>query len=83
MSTKYNQKGIKSENRSTYTSQIYPLKTGGNHRTAIGSKSPKVFYSKKKKKKKIQPIIQLYQVIPVSIDIPTRTRMLSKISHTI
>ena len=51
MSTKYNQKGIKSENRSTYTSQIYPLKTGGNHRTVIGSKSPKVFYSKKKQEK--------------------------------
>ena len=46
MSSKYNQNGLKTENRSTYTSQIFPRTNGNNYRLSYASKSPKTYFSK-------------------------------------
>ena len=51
MSSKYSQKGVKTENRSTYTSQVFPRNNKGKYHVSYESKSPNVFYSKTKHEK--------------------------------
>lgn len=46
MSSKYNQNGLKTENRSSYTSQIFPHTNGNNYRLSYASESPKTNFSK-------------------------------------
>ena len=46
MSTTYNQIRVKTENRSNYTSQIYPRSQGNNYNLAYTSPSPSIYYSK-------------------------------------
>ena len=51
MSRRSNQTQVKTENRSTTTSQIYPRIQDNNYRLTYTSKSPSKYYSKTKKEK--------------------------------
>ena len=46
MRSKYNQNVLKTENRSSYTSQIFPHTNGNNYRLSYASESPKTNFSK-------------------------------------